>query len=228
MMKSIVLPALAVLALCACNENRERGKEIDERARGRENAVVPASDSRADDDRRLNRRTPSSASIQAYLCGMDCRDAGLLDARSPNEASWLFNHGYPSTSEKARLEALSRDDLKREADSGNRAAAVELGRRVALEENTLDGKILLRKQAQEGNIYAYYGLADVSAKASPPSLVDSAAYLRMAYMLGDDRAAQEIARMRLTSAELVAADKRASHLYSGYAGEQLRDPRPQE
>lgn len=227
-MKLIVLPVLTVLALSACSENGERSKGVDERALGRENTTVPVSASRTDNDRRPNGPTPSPAGLQAYLCSMDCRDAGLLDARSPNEASWLFNHGYPSTSEKARLDVMSREDLKREVDSGNRAAAVELGRRVALEENTLDGKILLRKQAQEGNIYAYYGLADVSAKASPPSLVDTAAYLRMAFMLGDDRAAQEIARMRLTSAELVAADKRASHLYSGYAGEQLRDPRPQE
>lgn len=228
MMKCNPLFVLAVLALGACSESGKGGQEIGKHAEAGEGPVMPPPGSPGGVHGRSSSQRLASPNIQAYLCGMDCRDAGLLDARSPNEAAWLFNHGYPSTQEKAHLEQLSREDLKREADSGNRAAAVELGRRVALEENVLDGKILLRKQAQAGNLYAYYGLADVSAKADPPSLVDTAAYLRMAYMLGDDRAAQEIARMNLTSAELVAADKRASHLYAGYAGEQLRDPRPQE
>nr|MBH1360439.1 hypothetical protein [Stenotrophomonas maltophilia] len=168
------------------------------------------------------------AKVETYLCGMNCSEAGPLEAGSPKEAAWLIKHGYPSAAEKFRLESLSRDALRQEVESGSLPGAVEYGRRLALEENMLDGKIVLREQAQSGNIFAYYGLAAVSANGSPPSLVDTAAYLRMAYMLGDDRAALEIAKMRLTSAELVAADKRASHLFSGYAGEQLRDPRPQD
>ncbi|AWH16923.1 hypothetical protein C1922_06110 [Stenotrophomonas sp. ZAC14D2_NAIMI4_7] len=166
--------------------------------------------------------------IESYLCGLDCAGAGPLDARTAAEAMWLIKHGYPSAFDRDRLQSLSRAELLQLVGSGSLPGAVELGKRVALEDNVLDGKIILRQQANAGNMYAYYGLADVSANSQPRSLVDAAAYLRMAYMLGDDKAASEIAKLRLTSAELVAADKRASHLFGGYAGEQARDPRPQK
>lgn len=171
---------------------------------------------------------PDEAPLEAYRCAMECDGAEPLQARSEAEAAWLVRHGYPTPAQQQRLRALSREEIKREADAGSPPAAVELGRRVALEDHPLDGRILLREQAAKGNIYAYYALSEISEKAAPPSLVDSAAYLRMAYMQGDHKAALEIVRMRLTSAERVEADKRASHLHAGYAGGQLRDPRPQE
>lgn len=216
------------LALCSCSNPVDHEQPARESMEDTSTNKDPASSSVGD------RRLPNVDSlvdrteVEDYLCRMDCKDAAPFEARSPREAAWLIKHGYPSAVEKSRLESLSLDALRQEADLGSLPGAVEYGRRLALEENALDGKIVLRQQAQSGNMFAYYGLANVSANGSQPSLVDTAAYLRMAYMLGDDRAALEIAKMRLTSAELVAADKRASHLFAGYAGEQPRDPRPQE
>lgn len=227
-MKGIAMAFGVLAALCGCDGKPHVVGDRDGNSRAPSADVVPPSVGRGSAPVARQDSVAELRTLEGYLCGLDCADAGPFDARSAAEAAWLIKHGYPTKLEKFHLETISRDALDSEVASGNRAAAVELGRRIALEGNVLDGKIMLREQAQSGNLYAYYGLAEVSARADPPSLVDSAAYRRIAYMLGDDQAAAEIARMHLTSAELVAADQRASRMYSGYAGEQLRDPRPRE
>ncbi|GAB3056221.1 hypothetical protein GCM10027214_19830 [Stenotrophomonas tumulicola] len=126
------------------------------------------------------------------------------------------------------MRTQSLDVLKQETSAGNTAAAAVLGKRISLERNFLDGQVILRDQALSGNIYAFYAISESYREAKSPNLIDSAAYLRVAYILGDHKAATELARMGLTSAELAAADSRASQLYKGFAGDQVPDPRPQE
>jgi len=103
-----------------------------------------------------------------------------------------------------------------------------LGKRISLEKDFLEGQVMLRDQALSGNFYAFYAMSESYREAKTPNLVDSAAYLRLAYILGDNKAASEIAKMKLTSIEIAAADSRASQLFKGFAGDQVPDPRPQE
>ncbi len=91
----------------------------------------------------------------------------------------------------------------------------------------MDGQVMLRNQVLSGNVYALYAISESYREARMPNAVDGAAYLRLAYIMGDHKAAIEIAKMGLSSAEQAAADSRASLLYKGFTGEQTPDPRPQ-
>ena len=168
-----------------------------------------------------------AAVVAQRLCTGDCRDAGPLQARSQEEAEWLIRHQYPSQAELERLGSESLDVLQQKASVGDSTAAAVLGKRIALEKNFMDGQVMLRNQVLSGNLYALYAISESYRESKVPNAVDGAAYLRLAYIMGDHKAATEIAKMGLSSAELAAADRRASLLYKGFAGDQVPDPRPQ-
>ncbi|MBA8680205.1 hypothetical protein [Stenotrophomonas tumulicola] len=170
----------------------------------------------------------SPTALASRLCVGECQRPGPLEAKTTEEAEWLIRHRYPTAAELEIMRTQSLDVLKQETSAGNTAAAAVLGKRISLERNFLDGQVILRDQALSGNIYAFYAISESYREAKSPNLIDSAAYLRVAYILGDHKAATELARMGLTSAELAAADSRASQLYKGFAGDQVPDPRPQE
>lgn len=174
---------------------------------------------------------PTTVATQAaasHLCVGDCQRPRVMEAKGQEEAEWLVRHRYPTAAEVERMRVQSLDTLQQEAQAGNSTAAVVLGKRTALEKNFMDGQVVLREQALSGNLYAFYAIAETYRESKTPNLVDSAAYLRLAYILGDHKAANEIGKLGLTSVELVAADSRASQLYKGFAGDQVPDPRPQE
>ncbi|OHY60147.1 hypothetical protein BB780_22395 [Stenotrophomonas maltophilia] len=168
-----------------------------------------------------------AAALAQRLCSGDCRDAGPLQAKSQEEAQWLIRHKYPSQAELERLRSASLDVLQQKASAGDSTAAAVLGKRIALEKNFMDGQVMLRNQVLSGNFYALYAISESYRESKVPNVVDGAAYLRLAYIMGDHKAAIEIAKMRLSSAELAVADSRASLLYKGFAGDQVPDPRPQ-
>ncbi|TAA26791.1 sel1 repeat family protein [Pseudoxanthomonas winnipegensis] len=165
-----------------------------------------------------------------YVCDSrpECNEAGgVFSAKSAEEANWLISHGYPSLNEKRRLESLSVDQLKKEASDGSMAAQVEYAARLALQGNLDRGVALLRKSAQSGNLYSYYALSDVYDRSKENrDVVGSAAYLRLAYILGDYKAADVIAERNLSAVELAAADRRAFSLYETFSGLRRPSPRP--
>ncbi|MDV3515876.1 MULTISPECIES: hypothetical protein [unclassified Stenotrophomonas] len=138
----------------------------------------------------------------------------------------MVKHRYPSQQELQRLAAMSITQLQQQAVAGNSAAAVVLGKRIALERNFMDGQVILREQTLSGNMFAFYAISETFREGQQRNLVEGAAYLRLAYILGDRKAADEIAKMRLSSAEIAAADTRALQLYRGFAEDQVPDPRP--
>ncbi|WP_185824729.1 hypothetical protein [Xanthomonas sp. SI] len=157
-----------------------------------------------------------------------CRIRGPLVANSEAEAQWLLTHGYPTEAELARLETMGLAQLRAEAQAGNKPATVIYGKKTAIEAGRFqEGVDILRDAATSGNLYAYYGLSDVyGAETKEKNLVDSAAYLRLAYLLGDGKASAGMALQGLSGVERVAADERAASLYQTFARSRTPSPRP--
>ncbi|WP_414608047.1 hypothetical protein [Stenotrophomonas sp. FR010] len=228
--RSILFAAIFVVTATACSEQTASDQSsmstTAERAVSR--TANPDQAPRAIASRQSNVGGPNDSNAVAQrLCTGDCRDAGPLQAKSQEEAEWLIRHKYPSQIELERLRSESIDVLQQKASAGDPTASAVLGKRIAMEKNFMDGQVLLRNQVLSGNFYALYAISESYRESKVPNAVDGAAYLRLAYILGDHKAAIEIAKMRLSSAELAAADSRASLLYKGFAGDQVPDPRPQ-
>ncbi|MEG0183578.1 MAG: hypothetical protein RR704_09010 [Stenotrophomonas sp.] len=164
-----------------------------------------------------------------YLCEPGrCRVTGPLQARSIQEARWLIANGYPTEEEHDRLALLSAGQLKIEAESGNRAAEVFYGKKVATESDMLSGLTILRHAAESGSIFAYHGISEAYLEGPSPDRINSYAYLRLAYILGDGKAASALSSRDLTGIERVVADERALALYKTFSGERPPDVRPAE
>lgn len=165
-----------------------------------------------------------------YVCDAGapaCPDA--LVARSPQEAAWLLDHGYPSSVLLARYAQLSRTELNAMADAGSLAAMVVYGVRAAADGDTREGIEYVVAATQRGSIYGYYGLSAIFQN-SPElmNIVEAGAYLRVAYILGDAKAATELQRRLpgLTPGEQAMIDERAASLYQTMAGARAPAPRP--
>jgi len=231
-MRSFLFTAILTVSATACSDQPTSSRSAASSA-----AERPASSpgqsgqtSAANTPQRSFAGSPSgfnAASIAQRLCTGDCDEAGPLQAKSQEEAEWLIRHKYPSKSELEHLRSESLDVLQQKASAGDTTAAAVLGKRIALEKNFMDGQVMLRNQVLSGNFYALYAISESYRESRVPNAVDGAAYLRLAYIMGDHKATIEIAKMRLSSAELAAADTRASLLYKGFAGDQVPDPRPQ-
>ncbi|KQQ69919.1 hypothetical protein ASF73_12450 [Xanthomonas sp. Leaf131] len=173
-----------------------------------------------------------SQDARRYLCpqGLNaCKASGPFVANSEAEAHWLMTHGYPTEAEQARLEALNLEQLNAESQAGNKPATVIYGVKTAVNGRFYAGIGILRRAAVAGNLYAYYGLSDVYASDTQhKNLVDSLAYLRLAYLLGDGKASSAIAAKGLSGVENVVADERAASLYKTFSNYQRPWPRPLE
>jgi len=186
------------------------------------------------------RRNPLSAvhatgvEIDAYLCSpadLGCNvTADPFTARSKEEATWLAAHGYPSKAKYQAMMAKSLEQLQAEAAKGDRSAAVVYAQKIALVPNGFyDGVGMLHDQAVSGNLFAYYGLSDVYwNSAEHKDLVGSAAYLRVAYLLGDWKVTNKIGQLDLSPVEFAAADERAAKLRETFSGDIDPSPRPIE
>jgi len=172
--------------------------------------------------------------VSAYLCSpadSDCRVQGNpFAASSPSEAAWLMAHGYPTKERYDRLARMSLEQLHSEAASGDRSAAVFYAQKVALiPEGFYDGMGMLHDEAVAGNLFAYYGLSEVYRNSTEhKDLVASAAYLRVAYLLGDWKSTNRIGQLGLSSVELAVADERAASLKITFSGNVEPSPRPLE
>ena len=171
----------------------------------------------------------SYSEISSYLCAdsEQCGDS-YTTASSEQEADWLIRNGYPSPMEQQRLAEASVDDLEREARF-NEAATLELARRYSAEGDYYQAIELAVPVARSGNIFAYLSLADIHANEGPKrDLIESGAYLRLAYLLGDHRASELLATRfpEFGQVESVMIDRRATSLYETLANKKAPDPRP--
>ncbi|NIJ88489.1 hypothetical protein FHR49_001276 [Xanthomonas campestris] len=177
-----------------------------------------------------NRAASTDAGTTPYLCerGVNaCASSGPLVANTQAEARWLLAHGYPSQAEAARLGGMDLAQLNAESQAGNQAATVRYGVKTALSGRFAQGLAILSNAAASGNLYAYYGLSEVYAGNTPhTNRVDSAAYLRLAYLLGDRKASTALAAQGLSGVEHIAVDERAASLYQTYAKNRPPSPRP--
>lgn len=164
------------------------------------------------------------------LCssGLKCEHEPLL-ASSIEEARWLQKFGYPSQEEVSQFSALSESQLERQAASGSLAALAVYGGRLTKSNRLGDGLLALKQAADNGSIYAYYELSNAYATNSTlKNNIDAAAFLRVAYLLGDSKAATAI-QMNFPGLGPVdnrAIDMRAASLYSTFANERPASPRP--
>lgn len=167
------------------------------------------------------------------FCGH--RPACVNDPHSPNnerELRWMQQHGYPTKDELERLARLSEVELEEEAKRGSLTAMTELGGRM-VERNDPKGSLWFMRAADRGSIYAYYAESKTEMNRTlGHGLVESGAFLRVAYMLGDHKAATELYRFKekekLGIGEMVAIDRRAASLYLTYAKKRQPSPRPLE
>ena len=167
---------------------------------------------------------------EAYLCpDGDRRCSGdAFMAATPAEAEWLMRNGYPSPAERERLQALSVEQLEAEAP-GSEAAVLELAKRYSDGGDPYHAISLAFPLAQSGNLFAYYTLADIHAAKRPrPDPLEGAAYLRLAYILGDYRASDVLGERlsRYGPVEHRMVDRRAARLYQTFAQSRAPDPRP--
>ena len=155
-----------------------------------------------------------------------------LVPNNANELRWMQQYGYPTKDELDRMAQLSDDELEMEAKQGKLTAMTELGSRL-VDRNDVNGEKWVYLAQQHGSVYAYY----IDAKTEMNhtlghGLVESGAHLRLAYLLGDYKAAtalyQFASKEELDIVELNAIDRRAASLYITYAKNRQPTPRPFE
>lgn len=207
-------------AVAAGTDNSSATAEISESKASPSSTGVAAGDT-------SNRPGPSTL---AYLCeaGPAC-ESDVLGASTADEAKWLMQNGYPSPEQLERFEAMSNDQLKKEADSGSLAAMVNYGERLVSNGDSKGGLVYIFDATQRGSIYGYYAMSGVYQHTPGlTSIVESGAYLRVAYILGDSKASEELQRRfpGLQQVEQAAIDRRASSLYQTFAHTKQPTPRP--
>jgi hypothetical protein len=219
---NLITLSLFSLVLLGC------GKEQDEHTNTASSLSV---DKGFDADRHDSLPVAMRDAHASYVCrpGDASCQSSALGAKDDAEASWLQRNGYPSETEYRRLTSLSADQLKRAADSGSLPAMVIYGETASKSGDTKQGLSYIYSAIQKGSIYGYYGMSEVYAKSPGISdRIDAAAYLRVAYLLGDSKAATEIQKNfeSLSALESASIDRRASDLYKSFAKSKPSAPRP--
>jgi hypothetical protein len=107
---------------------------------------------------------------------------GELEARTPEEAVWLDQHGYPTQEELEALDRTSALDLAQRAAEGDLAALALLGEKQLREKATV-GLNNLDEAALQGSVWAILALGDFSRQRGDFST--AFAYYNLAAMRGD-------------------------------------------
>jgi hypothetical protein len=145
----------------------------------------------------------------------------------------MRRHGYPTGEEASRLKSLSEAQLENEVADGSLTAMTELaGRKI--ERSDWSGLQLLTQASDRGSVYSNYVRSSAMLKKGAPmaGLIESGAYLRLAYILGDYKAAGALQNdfsreLSSTPREMSRIDERAASLYRTYAKNKAPVPRPQ-
>lgn len=170
--------------------------------------------------------TARKCDVSEAECEMD-----PLVAKTSEEAQWLLQHGYPTHEQLQGYEALTTDALREKAITGDLLYRAFYGRRLIEEGDYMPGVANLIAAAREGGIYALYEMSAAHGKDDEHfSRVDNLAYLRLAYLMGDARAAVRLAQVASDRgygiAELMYPDQHAAHLRKQMLGETNVPPRP--
>ena len=129
---------------------------------------------------------------QAYRCptGKKCDDA--TTATNPAMARWLKDRGYPTQQDLEDAKLMNVADLAKKATEAPAWRAL-YAKRILEQGSQMDASREALRSMAEGSLYGAYVLSDVYA--APGLLQDkfnSLAALRMAYIMGDESAAQEL------------------------------------
>lgn len=137
-------------------------------------------------------RKDSERLYQAYRCptGKKCKDA--TTATNPAMAQWLKDRGYPTQQDLKDAKLMNVADLAKKAQESPvwRALYAE---RILEQGAQMDASREALRSMADGSLYGAYVLSDVYA--APGLLQDklnSLAALRMAYIMGDESAGQEL------------------------------------
>ncbi|MEQ1514557.1 MAG: hypothetical protein ABL934_18020 [Lysobacteraceae bacterium] len=229
----ITLLILGAAGLYWANRHTDQSVTHDEQQRATASAVDTPAAAIADSSSPLQASAPSGIVDPKQFCGR--KPACADDPNIPNneqELRWMQQHGYPTKDELDRLARLSETELEEEAKGGGLTAMTELGTRM-VERNDPNGLRWILQARDRGSIYAYYAQSKKEMNRTLGNgLVESGAFLRVAYMLGDYKAATALYRFtqkeRLGLVELNAIDRRAASLYQTYARNRQPTPRPLE
>jgi hypothetical protein len=182
-------------------------------------------------------QAPPPESISQYrreLCDAadtECR-MDPLSASTVEEARWLSQHGYPTHEQLAEYDGLTTDALRDKAETGNLVYRSLYGRRLLEEGEYVPGLGVLTDTARSGGLYALYvSSASYSNPGSiQPDVISSLADLRLAYLMGDSRAANALAKLASERGygpvELRLADAQAAHLQQQMFPNMNASPRP--
>lgn len=178
--------------------------------------------------------TPAIVPPASGICGNDdaaCR-SDPFSANSEEDLVWMRLHGYPTGDEASRLKSLSDAQLENEISGGSLTAMTELASRK-IERSDWSGLQLLTQASDQGSIYSNYVRSSAMLKKGAPmgGLTESGAYLRLAYILGDYKAADALQNnfsreLSLTPREMSRIDERAASLYRTYAKSKVPVSRP--
>ena len=114
---------------------------------------------------------------------MERKVAGLLDARTPEDAVWLDQHGYPSEAEWSDLDHTSEEELAAKAAEGDITSMALLGEKQFREGKISEGYDNLDEAAMLGSVWAVLKLGDAQKRAR--NIDNAFALYNLAALLGD-------------------------------------------
>jgi len=181
----------------------------------------------------LQTSTQKFAQPNDYLCTssqtLKCNDANPLIATSLTEAQWLLEHGYPTSHAISAYENVPTLSLEKKPEKTplDRLILAERYAKESRHDHALEQAFPV---VQSGNIYGLYVMHDIMSTPGPGgNKIDAGAYLKMAYILGDHKAALQFNELygALSPAEVLRMEERAS-LLTERLGLARRTGRPME
>ena len=177
----------------------------------------------------------SPVPTQERYSGEFCRNkiSCKIDILMPNSEAdllWMRKYGYPTPEDIENYSRMTDAELEALAKKGTLSAMTAYGSRL-VERNDPNGRNWIFEAKNRGSIYSYYGASNAEMNRNfGEGFIEAGAYLRVAYILGDHRAASEIYRFieknKLSIVEMQAIDLRAGELYQTYAKNRQPVPRP--
>ncbi|MDP1696343.1 MAG: hypothetical protein Q8L45_00925 [Xanthomonadaceae bacterium] len=115
-----------------------------------------------------------------------------LVALSPEEASWLYKHGYPTQAELDALATTSYAELEQRTRSGDQRAITLLGLKHEMDGNLERAEGIQAIAAQKGSLFAREKMAELSLRATESNPTEDPTlfylYMQIAKVFGDHRA----------------------------------------
>jgi len=152
---------------------------------------------------------------KSYSCASGEKCPSALIAKSPAEALWLANAGYPTPEQVKLAQNLPLTELEKESKNSP-AMRTLYGERLLKEGKQVEASDEIRKSIALGSIYGLYKLSDVyGTKGLLQDDMMSLAALRVAYLMGDGNAAGALYEKtgNMSAIEMKMVDEQAMVLY---------------